>query len=91
MKLLLIGFLLIVSGCVTKLEPRVEIKYVEIPVYINPPEPAKVYKPDLPIDYLDNTSTDDDVAKAYVSSIEMCKIYTKELEIALQPYKIKQD
>jgi len=88
--LIIITFLFL-SGCATTCIPKIEIREVEVPVYINPPAPADIDKPMLPVDALMLGASNDDIAKAYVSSLEIQKIYTKKLELALEPYKNAND
>jgi len=88
MRILLIVILsFTMFGCATKCVPKIEIKYVDVPVYIQPDPPPVVNKPALPVDQLENSDTNESIAKAYVSSVELLKIYSRQLEEALRPYR----
>jgi hypothetical protein len=50
------------------------------------PEPTQVEEPTYPTDQLTAESTDEEVAKAYVSSEKLARTYAEQLEVALQPF-----
>ena len=79
-------------GCASSPKvPKTIIKEVPVIVYKNPPAPAEVLRPSLPIDDLTEQATNDEIAKAYVSSLELLKIYARRLELALEPYRKLDD
>lgn len=86
-KLALIMVLLL-SGCQTVYKDR--IVEVKVPVFEEPPAPAEVYKPELPIFNLAEDATSKDVARAAAESIKLLIGYSKDLEKSREPF-LKKD
>lgn len=74
-------------------KPDPEIIPIQVPVYRDPPKPAVVIEPLLQTDELKKDSSDEETVKAYRSDLKALKIYSKQLEEALKPYRegVKDD
>lgn len=83
MRYLLLGLVLLMSGCATQEVPKFQYITVnkEVPVYCNPPA---VLAPLLPVNTLKSTSTDRETVNAYTASIVLLLGYTSKLNEILQ-------
>jgi hypothetical protein len=75
-----------------------EIQYVEKPVYVEVPviqkiEVEPIRKPVYYIKKLNNTSSANEVAEAYINTIKELNAYTKKLEMVVEPLykKVEND
>ncbi len=87
--------LLFLSGC-SLFEPKVvyQDRWRDRPVLVAapPPAPAKVDgRLDLPVYHLSATSTKDEIAKAYVDSIDILSTAISQIRAALKPFKDASD
>ena len=85
--------LLCLCGCGMK---TTEIQYVEKPVYVEVPiiqkiEVEPIRKPIYYIKRLNESSSANEVAEAYINTIKELNAYTKKLEMVVEPLYKKVD
>lgn len=87
MKLNILLLLLLLSGCCTpKIIYKDRIIHVDRPVITDIPKIEQIEKPHLPTDDLTIDSTDEETAKAFVTSEKLLKNEVEQLRKALEPF-----
>ena len=62
-----------------------DIVTVKVPVNVCP-APTLIERPKLPVQFINSNTSDEDVVKAYVSSIKILQNYSIKLEESLKVY-----
>lgn len=88
------SIMILLFGCSSKQDQKVE--YIEKPIYIEvpvlqTPQITPIKKPSYYLLDLNESSSAQDVAEAYVNTIKQMNAYIKQLENAVVPFYKDQD
>jgi len=85
--------MLLLTGCGSWCKKEVEyvdkiiVKEVKIPIFVDPPPPPIIIRPQLAINQLDDQSIAGEVVKAALASIQQLLGYSIELEHIINSYR----
>ena len=78
----------VLGGCTrARTVTRTEVVEVRVPIPVEAPAPPLLVRPALPIAELAPSSTDGEVARAYLATVVLLQLYAAELEALLDAYR----